>query len=81
MVQKQPTQLYKLNAPLSFRRVFEEESFHWSSRKIPRSEDSARNDKRRQFVKDNFCLMNHAKKLNCLTNVAADARDLNQFAL
>jgi hypothetical protein len=41
MVQKQTTQLYKLNTPLSFRRVFEEESFHWSSRKIPRSEDSA----------------------------------------
>ena len=46
------------------RQVFEEESFHWSSRKIPRSEDSARNDNCELFVKNNFRLMNHAYELN-----------------
>ena len=42
------------------RLVFEEESLSWSRIRIPHSADYARNDRYRQFVKDNFYFVNHA---------------------
>jgi hypothetical protein len=78
MVQKPKMQLYKSNALVSFPRQARDkpdessracpeqrrrkESFPWPSRRIPRSEDSARNDNCKLFVKDNSRLMNHAQR-------------------